>query len=178
MCAIAPILARIESRWESVARNEIVNAVADAQMEDVYVAAFWLFYTDGSAFYPPYLSINSKSGEVDLNDRWSPPEWEHGLDAATDAMADEYDPLMEALKGAPDSDWDRAIELHYEAISRVSQSLTQHFRHHGSEAFTSDFEVCILDHQHGDSESERLARMSLGEYLPPDIQRFFTEPGS
>ncbi len=38
MRAIPQILARIESRWENVARGEIVNAVADAEMEEVYVA--------------------------------------------------------------------------------------------------------------------------------------------
>ena len=178
MCAIAPILAQIESRWESVARDEIVKAVTDADMEEVYVAAFWLFYTDGSKFYPPYLSINSKSREVDPNDRWAPPEWKHGLDGATDAMATDYDPLMEALKDAPDTDWNKAIELHYETLSRVSQSLTKSFRQHHSNAFTSDFVACILDHQHGEAESERLARMSLGGDLPADIQRFFAEPRS
>ncbi|GHC68257.1 hypothetical protein [Roseibacillus persicicus] len=178
MQTIAQILSQIESRWEVVARKEIDRAVTDSKLEDVYVAGFWLFYTDGSAFYPPYLSINSRSGNLNLYDKWSPPEWLHGLDGATDAMASEYEPLMEALRDKPESEWDNVIEQHYELISRVSQSLTKTFREEGAIATTDDFLACILDHQHGDTESERLSRLSIGGIMPEDLQRFFADRNS
>ncbi|WP_411846041.1 DUF4303 domain-containing protein [Roseibacillus persicicus] len=178
MQSIAQILSQIESRWEEVARKEINQAVADSKLEDVYVAGFWLFYTDGSAFYPPYLSISSRSANLSLYDKWSPPEWQHGLDGATDSMANEYEPLMEALENKSESEWDNAIKLHYEVISRVSQRLTRTFREERAEAITDDFLVCILDHQHGDAESERLARLSICGVLPEDLQRFFDDKNS
>ena len=178
MPAIDTIIAQIESEWKIVAERGILQTISHSRLSDVYVAGFWLFYVDYTEFYPPYLSINSKSLLTSDDYKWAPPEWEHGLDEAPDSLSSIYEPLVDELKGSSEADWDVAIELHYEAISRVSQHLTKKLQPQSSEGFTSDFLACILDHQHGYPESERLARMSLGGALPSELEVFYNQTGS
>ena len=168
MASIDGIISTIETRWTEVAMTLIPQTAEQHDLDEVYVAAFWLFYVDYSAFYPPYLSINTekrcrKDRDSGHHYRWSPAEWEFGLDDATDTMADEYEPLMEALTDQSEEEWNSAIEAHHRATSRVCRNLTTAIRASGSSRFSGTFVAGIFEERESEAEFERLVHLSIDE---------------
>lgn len=170
MDSIDSIISTIETRWAEVAMSLIPQAAEQHDLVDIYVASFWLFYVDYSAFYPPYLSINTEEQYRKDRDsghpyRWSPAEWKLGLDDATDAMADDYEPLMEALSGRSEEDWNAAIEAHHQAMSRVCRHLTNKIRASGDSRFSGTFVVGIFEERESEAEFERLVHLSIDDSI-------------
>lgn len=168
--AIDSIISTIEARWTDVAMSLIPRTAQERNLDGVYVAAFWLFYVDYSAFYPPYLCINTEAlCEEDRSRghhyRWSPPEWKIGMHDATDELASAYEPLMQALSDQSDDVWNSAIEAHYQAMSRVCRHLTSEIRASREPRFSESFVAGIFEERESETEFERLVHLSIDDTI-------------
>jgi len=140
MTTIESILSNIERQWKDSAMTEILRASDELDLDDVYVAAFCLFYVDYTEFFPPHLGINTEnryreSRNLGRNYRWSPSEWKIELHDSIELLSSDYDLLAKTLADQSDEVWNAAIELHYQVIARVCHHLTTSIRMSGNPRF-------------------------------------------
>jgi hypothetical protein len=152
-------------------------------MEEIYAAAFWLFYADYTVIFPPALAANAKSAVSVRSDKsgttwstqWSPAEWKWNvLDAACNALTPLYETLSEELHGATDAEWEHVLETHEEIIAGVARAITSNARNREGDfrdiTVSEKFVVAVLEDQRGDSEYNRLVRASITPEILPELE--------
>jgi len=167
-------LREIEVAWFSAAESAIAEIAREQHDEQIYAAAFHLFYADDSKVLPPALAANTESAVVTHQEedgyswstRWAPPEWRWDvLDGASNEMRPLYAELSSELNDATNTEWEEVLEQHDAVISRVARALTKAARDRvgrfNDQAFPDWFVVAVLEDQRGPTEYNRLVKASV-----------------
>ncbi|MEV4543312.1 DUF4303 domain-containing protein [Micromonospora echinaurantiaca] len=160
-----------ETAWHDSGCQTLADIAAAHPDEQLYAAAFHLFYSDGIQILPPALAANTEAA-MHQNDghstRFAAPEWRWDvLEAASDAMRPWYHRLSEEFLAPATTDAERDAALdaldtaHDGAMARVCKAMTETARRGGiHDSLPSDFVVVILEGQRGEQEAD-LIRASV-----------------
>ena len=156
-------LREVESFWSTLLPSVIERHVALHADEQIYAAAFWLFYLDFRVIYAPAFAFNAESAVRQKGDercswstRWVPAEWKWSVvNEVAEASKAIYSTLSEAMTGATDAEW-KALEVaHDRVIARVARRL--------NETAGEGFVVVALEDRDGEGRYEELIRWSVSE---------------
>ena len=164
---------------------QIVRAHPD---EQIYAAAFHLFYSDYSQILTPALAANAESAVTlhteksgtSWSTRWVPPDWKWDvLDAASDAMKPLYSKLTEEMHGASHLEWDTVLDAHDDLMASIARAITSLARNRKGEfrdlTLANNFVVAILEGQRGPSEYNRLVRASVAPSVLLELEGILLE---
>jgi|GEM_PF-6453556 len=169
MNEIDKTLAEIERKWLNVAVDAICDASLKYLPSKTYAAAFWLLYYDYTFFGVPCFAINHEEhlSAKGIGSRWPPPEWNEDVHDCYQQIQPLYTNLSKLLEGKADETWDNVAQGHYNALFRISKSLTSKY-HSGEGRFGSidkhpDFFVSIIELREPDEMYEWLLKNSVEE---------------
>ncbi|BEL04608.1 hypothetical protein Q0Z83_027990 [Actinoplanes sichuanensis] len=145
-----------ETAWHDSGCRALASLADSHPDENLYAAAFHLFYSDGTTILSPAFAANADSAVHDrdgYSTRFVAPEWRWDvLAAASDAMWPWYQRMSEE---SPDD------TAHDAAMARVCKAMTATARQGRiHDSLPAGFVVVILDGQRGDEEAD-LIRASV-----------------
>ncbi|MFI5490794.1 hypothetical protein [Micromonospora echinaurantiaca] len=160
-----------EMAWHDSGCQTLADIAAAHPDEQLYAAAFHLFYGDGIQILPPALAANTEAAvhqDDGYSTRFAAPEWRWDvLAAASDAMRPWYHRLSEEFLAPATADAERDAALdaldaaHDGAMARVCKAMTETARRGGiHDSLPNNFVVVILEGQRGDEEAD-LIRASV-----------------
>jgi len=158
--------AALEDAWVRAATEHIALEAKRLTDDAFYVAAFWLFFSDGTTVRMPALGMSTVERRAESPmDVWAPPEW---TSSVIDIESEALDALYETLDHLdPEEDADDSLtDAHFETLTRVRRRLTASARA-GADGFealplSDDFVVIILDRAQGDF-AEDLVHASVAD---------------
>jgi len=160
-----------ETAWHDSGCRALTDLAAAHPDEQLYAAAFHLFYSDGVKILSPALAANTEAAvhqDHGYSTRFAPPEWRWDvLEAASESMRPWYQRLTEEFFASvsTDAEQDAALDAleaaHDGAMAGVCKAMTATARRGGiHDSLATNFVVVILDGQRGDGEAD-LIRASV-----------------
>lgn len=169
-----------EMAWHDSGCRILSGLAAAYPGEQLYAAAFHLFYMDGTQILSPALAANTEAAvhrDRGYSTRFVPPEWRWDvLDAESDAMSRWYRRLSEEYLTPAATEAEQvaamnALEVaHDTAMASVCKAMTTTARRggiHGS--LPPGFVVVILEGQRGEEEEAGLIRASVDPQVLPTV---------
>jgi len=178
----------IKTRWLQEAPRAIADVIRAHPREEIYAAAFHLFYADYTVIHAPSLAANAESAValhsnnsgITYSTRWMPPEWRWDvLESASEALNPLYGKQSQALQGAADDEWESVIDAHDDMIADVARTITAAARARQGDfrdmVVSTNFVVAILEGQRETSEYNRLVRTSIDPAILPGLEGILLE---
>lgn len=177
-----------ETAWHDSGCRALADLVAAHPDEQLYAAAFHLFYSDGVKIFSPALAANTEAAvhqHHGYSTRFAPPEWRWDvLDAASDLMRPWYHRLTEEFfaPASTDAEQDAALDAleaaHDGAMAGVCKAMTATARRGGiHDSLATNFVVVILEGQRGGGEAD-LIRASVDPQVlatVPELAEYLRE---
>lgn len=137
-----------------------------APAEQIYACSFWLFYCDYSSLGTPIFAYNTV-GDVDEEEKWSPPEWYMDEDEdMLEALEELYSEINTYMEDKSEEEWSHLIRYQWDFYCKLCLNLNES---RNSDEFplkhwnlSDDFIFAVLEEREGSEIFSELVVKSVG----------------